>query len=365
MTTRTPAPRTLATPTLATRFRPDANSLNALRLLLAALVIVSHSWPLSGREPEPALGGANLGTWAVFGFFAISGFLITRSRLSGAPAWKYYRARALRIMPAFIVALVVVAFVFAPLSQLLDPAADWRPLSSVTFVARNLLLYPPILQQPGIVDTLATVPFAFLWNGPLWTLFWEASCYVLVGIAVSLIPRRHLVPVLAAGFGVLTLVSLVAALGVLPLPEMPSRVIPLIIAFLGGALLFLLADRIPASLLGVAIAAVALIVVILLGLVPSLGTLFFGFLLLVVGTVLPLNRVGSRFDISYGVYIYGWPVQQLVALTLGPELPLPLFILIVFAITLPLAFLSCVLIEKPALALKGRMPRATIDAPTP
>ena len=114
---------TVASPqrTLASLFDPRSNSLNALRLVLAALVIVSHSWPLTGREPEPALGGANLGVWAVLGFFAISGFLITRSRLSGRPTHTFYRARALRILPAFLVCLVVVAFVFAPVSLLLDP----------------------------------------------------------------------------------------------------------------------------------------------------------------------------------------------------------------------------------------------------
>lgn len=355
----------MTTPTLATRFRPDANSLNALRLLLAALVIVSHSWPLAGREPEPALGGATLGTWAVFGFFAISGFLITRSRLSGAPAWKFYRARALRIMPAFLVALLVVAFVFAPLSQLVDPTADWHPLSSVTFVARNLLLYPPFLMQPGIVDTLATVPYPSLWNGPLWTLFWEAACYLLVGVAVSLIPRRHLVTVLVAGFVGLTLVSLALSVGIMTLPVMAGRITPLVIAFLGGSLLFLLAGRIRTNWLTVGGAVVALGITIALGLGPALGTLFFGFLLILLGTVLPLNRVGSTYDISYGVYIYGWPVQQLVTLTLGPDLPPPLFILVVFAGTIPLAFLSCVLVERPALKLKGRMPSATIAAPTP
>lgn len=362
---------TMETRSLAARFRADANSLNFLRLVLASLVIVSHSWPLSGREPEPALGGANLGTWAVFGFFTISGFLITRSRLSGAPARKYYRARALRILPAFVVALAVVAFVFAPLSLLFDPAGAWNPLSSVTYVARNLPLYAPILWQPGIVDTLSTAPFAPIWNGPLWTLFWEAACYVLIGVLVSIVPRRALVPVLAAGFGALTLVALVDGLGVVALPAVGGgaleldRVIPLFLAFLGGALMFLLADRIRLGLVPAAIALAALVVTVVLGQVPALGTLLFGFLLLALGIVLPLRRVGSRFDISYGVYIYGWPVQQLLILAVGPELPLPLYILLVFVGTIPLAFLSCVLVEKPALRLKGRMPAATIAAPTP
>ena len=61
--------------TLGEKFQPRHNALNALRLLLATLVVVSHAWPLTGVEPEPAYGGANLGTWALFGFFAISGLL--------------------------------------------------------------------------------------------------------------------------------------------------------------------------------------------------------------------------------------------------------------------------------------------------
>lgn len=354
------------TKTLQQRFDPRHNSLNAIRLLLASLVIVSHSWPLSGREPEPALGGANLGTWAVFGFFAISGFLIARSRLNGRPAIDFYRARVLRILPAFIVALLVVAFVFVPLSLLFDPVAHWHPLSSVTFVLRNLPLYPPLLGQPGIVDTLATVPFAFLWNGSLWTLFWEACCYLLVGVGVSVLPRRTLPVAVIILFVLLTMVSITGALGLVPMPELAGRVIPMVIAFLGGTLLFLYGARVPQGVFGALVAIGLLVVIVLLGLVPQLGTLPLGYLLLVLGNVLPLSRVGSRFDISYGVYIYAWPVQQLIALAFGLALPLPLFILFAFAGTLPLAFLSSWLVERPALSLKSRRPaELPSEAPFP
>lgn len=340
--------------TLATRFDPRANSLNAIRLLLAALVIVSHSWPLSGREPEPTLGGANLGVWAVFGFFAISGFLVTRSRMNGQSATNYYRARALRIFPAFLVCLVVVAFAFAPASILLDPAGSWSPSSAGSFVLRNLALYPPNLFQGGIAGTLTAVPFLELWNGPLWTLFWEACCYIAVGVAVTLIPRSRLNAFLLIGFAGLTLVSLAGALGVVELPAMMTRIIPLFIAFVCGALLFRFSERVRVNVITVSAAAVILALLIMANLVPQLALLPFAYLLLAVGASPRLRRVGSRFDISYGIYIYGWPVQQTLALAFGESLPLPIFILLALLGTVPLAFLSCALIERPALRLKSK-----------
>ncbi|CAN5370560.1 acyltransferase [soil metagenome] len=356
--------------TMTARFLPRNNSLNAIRLLLASAVIVSHSWPLSGHEPEPALGGANLGTWAVFGFFGISGYLITRSRRNGRPARDFYRARVLRIMPAFVVALLVVAFVFAPLSQLLDPAAAWHPLSSVTFVARNLLLYPPApFAQPGIADTLANVPYPLLWDGPLWTLFWEACCYLGIGIAASLLPRKALPPFAVIGFVALTLYAGGSTLGLnLPAAELGKLVLPMILAFFGGMLVLLFGDRIRQNWQTVAVAGIVLVVAVVLGIVPVLGPLPLAYLLLVLGNVLPLSRIGSKFDISYGAYIYAWPVQQAISLAGGAELPLIVYIVLVFVGTVPLAFLSCWLIERPALRLKSTRPavqRSAQEAPTP
>jgi peptidoglycan/LPS O-acetylase OafA/YrhL len=352
--------------TIAERFSSRHNSLNALRLVLAAAVLVSHSWPLSGREPEPALGGATLGTFAVCGFFAISGYLITRSRLSGRPVRDFALARVLRIMPALIVALIVVAFVFAPLSMLLDPDAAWDPVSALTFVARNVFLYPPApFAQPGIADTLANVPYPLLWDGPLWTLFWEGCCYLGIGIAGGLIPRRILPVATLVVFALLTLVSVAGVFGA-PVPEIAQRVLPMALAFLGGMLVLFYGDRLRQNALTIGIAVAVIVVAVVLGLAPSLIPLPLAYLLLVLGNVLPLSRVGSRYDISYGVYIYAWPVQQMLALAGAATLPLPVYILLVVAGTVPLAFLSCVLIEQPALKLKGRsVERSGLEAPTP
>jgi len=351
---------------LTERFLPRNNSLNALRLALATLVVVSHAWPLTGLEPEPAFGGANLGTWAVFGFFAISGFLITRSRLRARRARDYYRARALRILPAFVVALVVVAFVFAPLSVLVDPGAAWNPLSSLTYVLRNLPLYAPIVWQPGIETTLVNAVYPTDWDGPLWTLFWEGLCYIAVGVLVSVLPRKVLPGVLIGLFVVLTLASTALALEVVQVNDLIGRAIPMILAFIGGALLLLFGDRVRLSPIWLAAAGALLAATIVIGLGPSLGTLPLALLLIWLGVVLPLQRVGSKYDISYGVYIYAWPVQQFVTLVAGPLMPIPLDLLIVMAVTVPLAFLSCILIERPALARKAPAPaESPQEAPFP
>ncbi|MFF2315846.1 acyltransferase family protein [Arthrobacter sp. NPDC058097] len=119
---------------LGNRFAEGKNSLNAIRLVLAAMVIVSHAWWLGGYGPEPQPGGVKLGTWAVIGFFGISGYLITQSRMQARTAWSYARARFLRIFPGLFVCVAVVALA-------------------------------------GIPGTLDGMPDPRLWNGPLWTLF--------------------------------------------------------------------------------------------------------------------------------------------------------------------------------------------------
>lgn len=60
-------------------------------------------------------------------------------------------------------------------------------------------------------------------------------------------------------------------------------------------------------------------------------------------------------DISYGIYIYAFPVQQLLAQFIPHMRPLTMLFLSAL-ITLPLALLSWFFVEKPALGLKGRMP---------
>src|SRR5688572_10135071 len=96
-------------------FDPRNNALNALRLALAASVILWHSFPLTGRGVSSVAIRQLLSSVGVDGFFAISGFLITASWLSHPHVRDYVVARALRILPGLYVCLVVTAFVIAPI----------------------------------------------------------------------------------------------------------------------------------------------------------------------------------------------------------------------------------------------------------
>ena len=120
-------------------FPERGNSLNFLRLVLAVLVIVSHSWPIGGYGPDPELGQFSLGSIAVAGFFAISGWLITRSRLSSELASFMWR-RFCRIYPGYLMVLLAVAFVFAPIGAALSSGA-YKPSDGIAYVGNNIGLY--------------------------------------------------------------------------------------------------------------------------------------------------------------------------------------------------------------------------------
>lgn len=336
---------------LRTAFDPRNNSLNAIRLLLAVSVIVSHSFAIGMFGPEPQLGGTKLGTWAVLGFFTVSGFLITASRLSGKSTLGYYVNRVMRIFPGFLVCLAFVAFVMAPASLLIDQQGSWSIWNSVTYFFRNFALYPPELAQPAIGQTLQHVPYHGYWNGSMWTLFWEFACYIFVGVAVTLM-GRWLRATMVVAFGASTALSLAVELGALHVPDLAGRALPLVAAFTAGALAYLFQDRIKVNAITVTVSVFALVLVSLVGLVDSLAAAPMTVLIFWLAIVLPLSSVGAKGkpDLSYGLYIYAWPMQQLLMLVFGQSIGIGGMIALSIAVTVPLAYLSFRYIEKPAQA---------------
>ncbi|GAA2127159.1 acyltransferase [Nocardioides bigeumensis] len=323
------------------------NALNFLRLVLASGVVVGHAWPFVTGADGPMPGGMSLGVWCVSGFFGISGYLVTGSRMR-LPFLDYLGRRALRILPAFWVCLVVTAVVFAPLSAMLagDPVQIVDAGSAASYVGANGGLW---IFQAGIDGTLTHVQIPGDWNGSLWTLSYEFAAYLAIGALFGLVRgeqgRRRVCLVLA---GVLVVGNLLGevrgvAAGVFVYTVWLGG------AFLCGAVIRTWRDRVPCDARLAAGAAAVLVVACLLDLPRTLGAPALTYLLLWAGATLPI-RLGRRHDVSYGIYIYAFPVSQLLGSSaLDPHLGVPAQATLTFLLCLPLAWASWLLVESPAM----------------
>lgn len=296
---------------------PRRNSLNLLRLVLASSVILHHSYPLlNPKDFGPEFLGDRLGGWAVVGFFCLSGYLITGSRWSKSFG-DYLTLRIARIFPAFLVCLIVTAVVFAPINYLyvrgtLDGffTTNTTPFNYVFSNATLKMLHYDVAGTP------LGVPYAGAWDGALWSLYYEFVCYLLVGVlGLFAIARRSPWPILIAwvlivairiGYGPLTPI-----LGVGFDMDYLTKLVPY---FFAGGVLHSVKRRIgmhPGLALGSAGAFVGLVLIS-----PSwggqAGSLFATYVLLYLGHVLPSPEWVRVHDVSYGMYIYGFPVQQLI-----------------------------------------------------
>ena len=340
------------------------NSLNLFRLLLAAMVLVAHSFYTTGNGDGPHIRGENLGGWAVAGFFVISGFLITRSRLRTG-AGDYLLHRVVRIFPAFLVCLVVTALVFGPIAALIGQGSldgyATTPVTPLQFVWSNVTLY---MNEYTIGSTLSDVPYPAVWNGSLWTLFYEFLCYMLVWVLGAIAWFRRSALVAAIAFLLVTLAhaagTVVVAAGLDGSFLLFLKLAPF---FLGGAVIYFVIERSGINRwFGLASFAVsALLIFAIPGWGGQLASPFLAYGLLWLSSIVRQPAWVATNDVSYGFYIYAWPVQQILALLgLGigaGALGLVAYNLVAIVITFALAWLSWVAVERPAMArIRRRRP---------
>lgn len=363
---------------LGAAFDSRNNALNAWRLAMAMGVILWHSWLITGRQVTFEPAHQLLRDVWVDGFFAISGFLITRSWLRRPRLRDYLVARGLRLLPAFWVCLIVVAFVIAPIAVGIQGGSYGTILSSnapFDYVLGNSAL---MVKLNDIAGTPLGVPRPGEWNSSLWTLYWEALCYLAVAIlgVVGLLRRRWLIPVLfALALWWSTRLPSMSAVVEAPPGEGPpiDAATQLLIAqgaaarfavmFLAGALLYQVRDAIPARW---SLVAASVTIVLAASLLPDyrvVAAFPLAYALVVSGALIRHPRMRLPTDLSYGVYIYAFPIQQLLVICGLAWLAPPAFAVVAAAATLPLAALSWFLVEKPAMSLKDRL-RPARDRPT-
>jgi peptidoglycan/LPS O-acetylase OafA/YrhL len=360
-------------------FDPRHNSLNFIRLFLALMVVVSHTVTIGvynrsvfGRLPAFATyNQTTLGTIAVFGFFGISGFLIAGSA-SRNNVGRYLWQRFLRIFPGFWVAIIFTAFFFSVLGWLSEGGA----LAHVSLEhylfgnqgAANYVIHNWFLKMVQIYI------YGAIWNPSLWTLFYEFLCYLILAalVVTGVMRRRALVAGVAAVFwGAQFIITFTPSLlnhfsfaHIVKDPEIVTQMyfIRFGAIFLTGAVLYLYRDKVPDS----AWLAAGCFAIFAGGLLlPNAGihpdwdftasdlmVPVFAYPMIWLGMHLPFQRVGAKNDYSYGVYIYAYPVQLLLAIWGVTRWGYPAYLSLTVLGTIPFAVGSWWLIEKRALSLK-------------
>jgi peptidoglycan/LPS O-acetylase OafA/YrhL len=319
------------------------NAFDALRLVAAAAVLVSHSWVLSGGHREPHIGLISLGQLSVLLFFGISGFLITQSWLREPRLGRFVVKRALRIYPALIAVVVFAAFVLGPLATNLSLRDYFLSGETYRYVAENILM-TLAYTLPGVFEEN---PFNAAVNGSLWTLPHEMKAYTLIALlgVCGVLRRRE--------SGTIALVVVTFALLVVPVAD------PFLLrAFCVGAALQLWRDVIPWRW-SIAFVLLALWLVLR----DSEATFWIAAVAVPYASILVayrapsiLARLTRRGDISYGVYVWAFPVQQSI-IALWLDVGAVMLTVVALPITVVFAVISWKLVERPALQLKNRKAR--------
>jgi peptidoglycan/LPS O-acetylase OafA/YrhL len=334
-------------PSLASGWANSRNNFNLMRLVAAWMVIYGHAWAITAAPGGDLVTRLTqfkfAGGVAVDVFFVISGFLIAAS-LQRNSIGSYLASRALRIVPGLAVCAALGAFVLGPL---LTTAADyWQRPEVWRYFWVNATLKSSEFFLPGVFESLPRTAI----NGSLWTLPIEARLYLALLLAGSLglLTRRRYTPLwllaMAAGYAL--------ARWKAPLPDYLANYAWCTAFFISGTALWVNRERVRLSwwALLALVAAAALTrggpwFHIPYYLLLCYGTLFVAFV-----PKLPMIR---HIDLSYGLYLYGWPAQQLVLVATHDARPLANMAWAT-ALALVLAALSWFLVERPALHLKHR-----------
>lgn len=340
--------------------RAQNNILTLVRLCLASSVILTHAvWRISDQSGadwfSPWLG-VPISAVAVDGFFFLSGFLVFRS-LARRSLGSFMLARLARMFPGLATSVVLTALAGAWLTS--AHGLDYLNGPTAKFLIGNLTFTKGYYELTGVTcgNALCNV------NGSLWTLPWEMRCYLILA-ALSLlgliVPRRFAAIAVVTLLGALAwyLTPLGARLeahhhaGIAYQLEQVARLWSM---FALGCAASIWYRRIPLNpwvalaLLGLTVLSAHMPVAFFV----RAATIGYGILYCGFRPWSFRHRIGRWPDYSYGIYIYAFPVMQLV-MGAFPGLNAAELAAINLICVLPIAALSWHIVEKPVLELVRR-----------
>ena len=374
---------------LQSRSTSHSNSFTFVRLALALAVVFGHTFAIGGFGADPFYwwSGRRLAIHelALQGFFILSGYLLTQSLTLQPSLGRFAVRRCFRILPAYWVALLITALGVAPaLFAAFYPgrlsygeSLNLPEYSALGYIAHNAFLWSG---QNCILPLFLGNPIRGVINGSLWSIFYEAICYVALGLAagMGLLKRRNVVLVVCVVLYVPTVIQAVFPLPSLPAAQAWGRILNVMfhpagpntaLPFAAGvATHFLVNGRSVWSARWFCIALAAFAVSLPLGAVRVFCPLVVPYLLLCLGEKLPLQKFERIGDFSYGTYIYAYLIQQCLAQFGVHRLGFGAYLALCVALSVAAGAVSWIFIERPAIHLGQRLllrrpwPASTQDA---
>jgi peptidoglycan/LPS O-acetylase OafA/YrhL len=326
------------------------NNFDFLRLLFASLVIIHHAFPLSGKllnDPTFFWSGEQLsiGTISVGSFFAISGYLILGSLNRSKNLLDYFSKRLIRLYPGLIVMLV-----FTFLLVLLIDHTLIKTNSFWSYFKSRSILYG---SQFSIENLFVENPYTGVINGSLWTLGYEFTCYAMIASLYYFRKNLRIQEILTFALFALfySLYNLKISFHFLSRLYLDSsKFFEFGTFFIAGMIMYYYKNNIKKITYSI------IFLILLASVYFNIFRFFFPLIAVLVisfgrDSTKYINLIGSKIgDLSYGIYIYGFIIQQ--TLMHYFNLNWILLTIISFVITFLLASLSWKFVEKPALKFK-------------
>lgn len=330
----------------------DNNNIDLLRLLAALLVVWYHGpalfqnqdAALSQRAIVPSLVPVTVdsGYVGVAVFFFLSGLLVTNSLISKGRVAPFVWARFMRIMPGFLVTVLLAVFVIGPAFTTLPLEAYFRSGQTWRFLFRNAFLNIEY-DLPGVWNDRVYGGF----NGSAWSIPFEVGCYIFLLLSYILCNRWKVSRWI---FYVMAFALAFIPEGLLPLftgNEYSVLVQGDIFCFTVGSLMAVYKDRVR---IDKSVVFVLLLACVLLWrstkIIYYLFPLSTAIIFLYATSLKPLVGLRPKHDISYGVYLWHWPVMEILY-TWMPNVNFFVFWGTAVAVVVIIAYASARLVEEP------------------
>lgn len=319
------------------------NNFDFLRLTAATMVLISHQFVLNGR-PEPLIFDQSVGYFSVFIFFIISGYWVTKSYKEDSIFLRFIIKRLLRLVPGLAFCLLICFFIIGPIGfsgdllNYFDTRDNWKFLRNIIFISKT-----------EIHGIFLKNPYPNTLNGSLWTLSIEFKWYLILAIfgILKFLDKKIILTIIL--FSVISWVYI----NYFTYDQKDYKsFFYLGNFFLIGIFLFLIKiNFLLLFILSIISAFLILLKFYYLGLLVGLPPL-----IIYLGTqsFKYFNNISKIGDLSYGVYLYAFPIQQTIFYFFGSQLSFYMSFFLVILLTFTFAYFSWHFVELPFLRLKKK-----------